>query len=231
MIQPEYVEDEINDNKNEKIWELMGKYQGRDIPSIQKSIVTHVEYTLCMTRFDFSNFGCAQATAYSLRDRTIESWNDTNLFFKHQNAKYVYFFSMEYQLERFMKMQLLNNDLEDTYREALEDIGYDLDMLYEDEVDFNLGSGLCGRIVGEYIDSLATLNIPSWGYGLRYEYGLFQQELGQTGEVNEVPTQWLEKGNPWEIERAEIIYKVNMGGTIRTDSVNKKFEWIHEDTV
>jgi hypothetical protein len=53
------VEDEINDNKNEKIWELMGKYQGRDIPSIQKSIVTHVEYTLCMTRFDFSNFGCA----------------------------------------------------------------------------------------------------------------------------------------------------------------------------
>ena len=81
---------------------------------------------------------------------------------------------MEYQLERFMKMQLLNNDLEDTYREALEDIGYGLDMLYEDEVDFNLGSGLCGRIVGEYLDSLATLNIPSWGYGLRYEYGLFQ---------------------------------------------------------
>ena len=81
---------------------------------------------------------------------------------------------MEYQLERFMKMQLLNNDLEDTYREALEDIGYDLDMLYEDEVDFNLGSGLCGRIVGEYLDSLATLNIPSWSYGLRYEYGLFQ---------------------------------------------------------
>jgi starch phosphorylase len=130
-----------------------------------------------------------------------------------------------------MKMQLLNNDLEDTYREALEDIGYDLDMLYEDEVDFNLGSGLCGRIVGEYLDSLATLNIPSWGYGLRYEYGLFQQDLGQTGEVNEVPTQWLEKGNPWEIERAEIIYKVNMGGEIKMNNVNKQFEWIHEDTV
>ena len=81
----------------------MGKYQGRDAKTIQKSIVTHVEYTLAMTRFDFSNFGCAQATAYSLRDRTIESWNDTNLFFKHQNAKCVYIFSMEYQMERFMK--------------------------------------------------------------------------------------------------------------------------------
>ena len=77
------MEDEINDNKNERIWELMCKYQGRDAQSIQKSIVTHVEYTLAMTRFDFSNFGCAQAAAYSLRDRTIESWNDTNLFFKH----------------------------------------------------------------------------------------------------------------------------------------------------
>ena len=83
MFRPEYVEDEINDNKNEKIWELMGQYQGRDKESIQKSIVNHVEYTLAMTRFDFNNFGCAQAAAYSLRDRTIESWNDTNLFMKH----------------------------------------------------------------------------------------------------------------------------------------------------
>ena len=174
LFRPEYVEDEINDNKNEKIWELMGKYEGRDAKSIQKSIVTHVEYTLAMTRFDFSNFACAQATAYSLRDRTIESWNDTNLFFKHQNAKCVYIFSMEYQLERFLKTQLLNNDLEDVYREALRDIGYNLDKLYDEEVEFNLGSGLCGRIVGEYLDSLATLNIPSWGYGLRYEYGMFQ---------------------------------------------------------
>lgn len=168
------MQDEINDNKNEKIWELMGKYQGRDLQSIQKSIVTHVEYTLAMTRFDFSNFGCARATAFSLRDRTIESWNDTNLFFKHQNAKTVYIFSLEYQLERFMKTQLLNNDLEEVYREALQEIGYDLDQVYEDDVEFNLGSGLGGRIVGEYLDSLATLNIPSWSYGLRYDYGVFQ---------------------------------------------------------
>ncbi len=83
LYRPEYVQDEFNDIENERIWELMGKYQGRDNESIQKSIVTHVEYTLAMTRFDFSNFGCAQACAYSLRDRTIESWNDTNLYFSH----------------------------------------------------------------------------------------------------------------------------------------------------
>ena len=125
--------------------------------------------------------------------------------------------SMEYQLEKFLKTQLLNNDLEDTYREALADIGYNLENIYEDEVEFNLGSGLCGRIVGEYLDSLATLNIPSWGYGLRYEYGLFLQEVDEVGDITEVPTQWLEKGNPWELERAEILYQVKFGGATTQD--------------
>lgn len=195
----------------------MGKYQGRDYKTIQKSIVTHVEYTLAMTRFDFSNFGCAQATAYSLRDRTVESWNDSNLFFKHQNAKGVYIFSMEYSLERVLKTHLLNNDLEEAYRDALQDIGYNLDQLYEEEVEFNLGSGLCGRIAGEYLDSLATLNIPAWAYGLRYDYGLFSQNIAESGQIVELPQYWLEKGNPWEIERSEIVYQVHMGGTSKVN--------------
>ena len=80
---------------------------------------------------------------------------------------------MQYSLERVLKTHLLNNDLEEAYRDALQDIGYNLDQLYEEEVEFNLGSGLCGRIAGEYLDSLATLNIPAWAYGLRYDYGLF----------------------------------------------------------
>ena len=86
---------------------------------------------------------------------------------------------MEHQLERLLKTQLINNDLEEAYRNALMEIGYDLEDIYEDEIEFALGTGLCGRIVGEYLDSLATLNIPSWGYGLRYEYGLFEQEIGE----------------------------------------------------
>lgn len=112
----------------------MGKYQGRDKESIQKSIVNHVEYTLAMTRFDFNNFGCAQAAAYSLRDRTIESWNDTNLFMKHQNARYIYIFSMEYVIERILNFSLMNNDLEEAYRTALDEIGYDLDEIVDEEV-------------------------------------------------------------------------------------------------
>jgi starch phosphorylase len=228
------VEGEINndeDDKNEQIWELMGQYQGRDKESIQKSIVNHVEYTLAMTRFDFNNFGCAQAAAYSLRDRTIESWNDTNLFMKHNNARYIYIFSMEYVIERLLKFQLINNDLEDSYREALQDIGYDLDEIYEEEVQFNLGSGLCGRIVGEYLDSLATMNIPCWAYGLRYEYGMFNHSINTEGEIVEIPQYWLEKGNPWELERADIKYKIQMGGESVIDPREKKFIWKNDETM
>jgi starch phosphorylase len=121
--------------------------------------------------------------------------------------------------------------LEDVYREALKDIGYDLDSLYDDDVEFNLGSGLSGRIVGEYLDSLATLNIPSWGYGLRYDYGVFQQEVADSGEVIEVPNYWLERGNPWEIERSEVMYKVVLGGSSEFNPNSKEFEWINNESL
>ena len=88
-----------------------------------------------------------------------------------------------------------------------------------------MGSGLCGRIVGEYLDSLATLNVPSWGYGLRYEYGMFQQEIGEQGEVLEIPNYWLEKGNPWEIERGELKYRIQLGGESNINHISKEFEW------
>jgi starch phosphorylase len=121
--------------------------------------------------------------------------------------------------------------LEETYRDALKDIGYNLDHLYEEEVEFSLGSGLCGRIVGEYLDSLATLKIPSWAYGLRYEYGLFSQEIVESGETIEIPQFWLEKGNPWEIERSEIIYRVNMGGVSVYNPSSKEYDWKYDTTI
>lgn len=125
----------------------------------------------------------------------------------------------------------MNNDLEEAYRDALNGIGYNLDDIYEEEVEFNLGSGLCGRIVGEYLDSLATLNVPSWGYGLRYEYGMFQQEIGEQGEVIEIPNYWLEKGNPWEIERAELMYRIQLGGESNINHISQEFEWESSDSI
>jgi starch phosphorylase len=124
----------------------------------------------------------------------------------------------------------MNNDLEDSYKDALKEIGYSLDEIIEEEVQFNLGSGLCGRIVGEYLDSLATLNIPSWAYGLRYEYGMFNHTVNKEGDIVELPQYWLEKGNPWEIERQEVMYKIRMGGESSINHITKEFEW-HNDEV
>jgi len=141
----------------------------------------------------------------------IESWNDTNQYFIHNDVKRVYFLSLEYILGRLMQMNLLNNDLEKNYEEALKDIGYDIRELYEEEIDINLGLGAIGRVASCYVDSLTTQDIPCWAYGLRFDYGVFRQEFIE-GEQVEIPDYWLEKGNPWEIERTDMTYKVRMYG-------------------
>lgn len=145
LLRPEFVYRE-NEESSNKIWELMQTYQGTDIKSIQRSIVNHVEYTLAMTRFNFTNFGCYQATAFSLRDRLLESWNDTNQYFTTNNVKRVYYLSLEFLLGRLMQNTLNNIDLEQKYKDALMDIGYHLEDLYDHEVDPALGNGGLGRL-------------------------------------------------------------------------------------
>ena len=118
----------------------MGKYLGRDTNSIQKSIASHVEYSLAMTRFDFSTYGCYQAVSYSVLDRMLESLNDTDRFMSHKEAKTVSFLSLEYSLGKLLGNNLLNNDLEANYKEALGDIGYALEKVEREEYDIELGS-------------------------------------------------------------------------------------------
>lgn len=115
------------------------------------------------------------ATAYSLRDRLIESWNDTNQYFTTHNVKRVYYMSLEFLLGRLMQNALINLDMEDEYKNALMDIGYKIEDLYEKEVDPGLGNGGLGRLAACFLDSMASLEIPAWGYGIRYDYGIFRQ--------------------------------------------------------
>ena len=145
LLRPEFVYGE-DQGANDKIWSLMKTYQGTDRKSIQRSIVNHVEYTLAMTRFNFTNFGCYQATVLSLRDRLLESWNDTNQYFTTNNIKRVYYLSLEFLLGRLMQNTLNNIDMEPQYKDALMDIGYQLEDLYDQEVDPALGNGGLGRL-------------------------------------------------------------------------------------
>lgn len=145
LLRPEFVYSD-NEDTSKKFWSLMDTYQGTDTKSIQRSIVNHVEYTLAMTRFNFTNFGCYEATAFSIRDRMLEAWNDTNQYFTTNNVKRVYYLSLEFLLGRLMQNNLNNLDMEDKYKEALMDIGYKLEDLYDQEIDPALGNGGLGRL-------------------------------------------------------------------------------------
>lgn len=163
--------------------------------SIERYIVDHVEHTLARTRFNFDKFDAYLATALSVRDRLIESWNDTQQYFTEAGVKRAYYLSMEFLMGRQLQNALINLGIHDQYREALKELGFDLEVLEEEEPEPGLGNGGLGRLAACYMDSLATLNYPVWGYGIRYQYGMFEQKIKDGNQV-EIPDFWLAKGNP-----------------------------------
>ena len=220
FFRPEYHFDS-KDPVKEKMWELMDAYLPRDKLSIQKSIVTHIEYTLARTRFEIDDNYIFQGTALSVRDRLLEQWNDTQMYIRINNPKKIYYLSIEFLLGRLLQNALVNLELEDRYRDALMDFGVKLEEIYDCENDPALGNGGLGRLAACYIDSLATLNYPAWGYGIRYEYGIFKQVI-ENFEQKELPDYWLTKGNPWEIIKLDLQFKVRFYGYCKDEYRNGK---------
>eukprot|EP00898_Chlorokybus_atmophyticus_P005827 jgi/Chlat1/6245/Chrsp44S05857 len=218
--------------KTDLLYHLMGTYIKNDVLSIQESIVNHVEYTIARSRYKFDDFEAYQATAHSVRDRLIESWNDTQQYFRDQDPKRVYYLSMEFLMGRSLLNCLYNLSVKEQYDEALAQLGYNLESIAEQERDAALGNGGLGRLAACFLDSLATLNYPAWGYGIRYQYGMFRQTL-KDGFQHEQPDYWLTFGNPWEIERPNISYPVKFYGHVSSASENGKlkFTWNPAETV
>ena len=220
LFRPEFRFNE-KDQTKEKMWELMDTYLPRDIINIQKSIVKHIEYTLATTRFNVDAHYLFQGTALSVRDRLLEQWNDTQLYIKINNPKKIFYLSIEFLLGRLLQNALVCIDLEKCYKEALNEFGIKIEEIYENENDPALGNGGLGRLAACYIDSMATLNFPAWGYGIRYEYGIFRQVI-QNCEQKEFPDYWLTKGNPWEIMRLDTQFKVRFYGYCKDEWKNGK---------
>jgi len=197
--------------KSTKLWELMSTYLENDVPAIEQQISDHMEYTLARDRGQFDQLGAYQATAHSVRDRLLEYWNDTNFRFGELNAKQVYYLSIEFLLGRTLQNALLNLNIEGNYAQALKELGFNLEELYEQELDAGLGNGGLGRLAACFLDSLASQNYIAWGYGIRYTYGMFRQEIFQ-GWQAEIPDLWLKFGNPWEITRFDVKYPVRFYG-------------------
>ncbi len=133
--------------------------------------------------------------------------------------KRVSYLSLEFLMGRTMQNALLNMDLDGAYAEALREIGYNLEDLYEQEKDAALGNGGLGRLAACFLDSMATLDLPAWGYGIRYDYGIFKQVIRDGAQV-EIPDYWLTFGNPWEIERQDIVVPVRYYGSVRKADTN-----------
>ena len=209
------------DVNKEKMWRIMDKYLPRDQNFIQESILKHVEYTLGKNHFEINNEYLYYGTSLSIRDRLLEQWNDTELFISINNPKKIYYMSIEFLLGRLLQNALVCLDLEKKYKDALFDLGIKIEELYEEEYDPALGNGGLGRLAACYIDSLCTLNYPAYGYGIRYDYGIFKQVI-ENCEQKEFPDYWLAKGNPWEIMRVDTKYKIRFYGYCKDIMINGK---------
>ena len=234
MVEPAYRPTALENNEQkQRLWELMATYLSRDVKDIQQYICNHIEYTLARTRYNLDKFAIYQATSLSVRDRLIESWNDTQQWFTQNKVKRVYYMSLEFLMGRSLANSLFNLDLTDEYKQALADFGRSLEEIYEEENDAALGNGGLGRLAACFLDSMATLNLPAWGYGIRYNYGMFSQKIVDGFQV-EHPDYWLTFGNPWEIERLDVFYPVYFGGSVQhfaDDSGNWRVRWEGAESV
>lgn len=167
-----------------------------------------------------------EALGSLVRDYVAEEWLNTNNKYKETGEKQVYYFSMEFLLGRLLGDALMNLGIRETCREALADLNIDLDELENLEQDQGLGNGGLGRLAACFLDSMASLNIPGHGCGIRYKYGFFEQKIIDGKQV-EVPDNWLRSGNVWEIPKRDKSEIVKFGGEVKVKTVNGRLTFIH----
>jgi starch phosphorylase len=207
--------------------------KGKNIEDLENSFVEHLEFSLAKDQFSATLRDCYKAMALSARDRLFERWIVTQQAYYQHDAKRVYYLSLEFLMGRLLGDALVNLDLYGNAYNAMEELGFNLEELRDMEPDAGLGNGGLGRLAACFMDSLATLQLPAYGYGIRYEYGIFCQKI-VNGRQIEAPDNWLRYGNPWEIERPEYIYPVKFYGRVHeyTDADGKlRHDWLETDDV
>ncbi len=197
------------------------------------SLTNHLLYTQAKDQYSATLHDRYSALAHTVRDRMIERWIATQQRYYTQDCKRVYYLSAEFLMGRALYNNLNNLGLVESSREALKMAGFNLEDLVEQEPDAGLGNGGLGRLAACFLDSLATLDLPGSGYGIRYEFGMFEQELKNGAQV-ERPDEWLRMGNPWEIARPEYTVPVQFGGRVeeRLDGLGGfHAHWVDAETV
>jgi starch phosphorylase len=171
----------------------------------------HITYSVAKDEHTATDYDAYHALAYAVRDRLMERWFTTQTRYYEADAKRVYYLSLEFLLGRALIQNIINLDARDAYTEAMRKVGYDLEALQDQESEAGLGNGGLGRLAACFMDSAATIGLPFYGYGLRYEFGIFRQSI-QDGFQVEYPDNWLRYGNPWEIPRPDVVFPIRFFG-------------------
>ncbi len=169
------------------------------------------------------------AVAYAVRDIIVDEWIETHKTYEEQDAKTVYYMSMEFLMGRALGNNMINLSVNQLVKEVLEELGFDLNAIEDQEPDAGLGNGGLGRLAACFLDSLATLEYPAYGCGIRYRYGIFEQKIIDGYQV-EKPDEWLKNGNPFEVRRPEYGVEIKFGGYVRVVKDDEGREkYVHEN--
>lgn len=194
--------------------------------SLRNQIAEHLEFRMVKDKTTATLEDTYRAVAMSVRDRLIRKWLRTQNHYYKNDVKRVYYLSMEFLMGRLLGNTLINMGFYVEAENIIKEMGYDLDEIVDAEHDMGLGNGGLGRLAACFLDSMATMELPAFGYGIRYEYGIFEQDIINGYQV-EKPDNWLHFGSPWEIIRPEYTYPIKFGGrTVERYNGTSWVEWI-----
>jgi len=204
-----------------------------DQASLKRSFSNHLVYSIGKDPITATERDWFYTAAAVARERLIERWMETMRSYYRADTKRVYYLSMEFLMGRALMNSVLNMGCDREFRAAVEGLGLDFKAIREVEHDAALGNGGLGRLAACFLDSMATLGIPGYGYGIRYEYGMFTQKIENGCQV-EHPDNWLRYGNPWEFPRPEVLYQVKFHGRVVShvdDAGRTRYHWVDTDDV
>lgn len=203
-------------------------HQPNMVEILKESFNSHLKYSLAREKISSTKLDNYTSIALAVRNRLIEKWIQTQQTYFKKDVKQVYYLSMEYLVGRALTNYLVNIDFEDECRLAIKELGFCLEEFAEIDIEPGLGNGGLGRLASCYMESMATLGIPAKGYGIRYEFGIFQQRFKDGYQV-EVADYWLNRGNPWEIPRQEHLYPIKFYGRVKHTAHpggKETFDWV-----
>jgi starch phosphorylase len=199
----------------------------------QAAFFRHLQLSLGKDKYSATAYDKYLAVAFSVRDRLIEKWIQTQHTYYRQDVKRIYYMSMEFLMGRTLGNAILNLGMEEIVEGALYDLSLDVEDIRNMELEAGLGNGGLGRLAACFLDSMATLQLPAYGYGIRYDYGMFHQTI-KNGFQQEHPDNWLRLTNPWEIARPEYTVTIQFKGRVVTRKNahgNVVFEWVDTEDV